>query len=440
VPIPDQVRSYYTPDKLGVFTPTFIDYTWKSSYMIQYNASVQQQLLWDMVVGVAYVGNHGVHLPLVRDGNPIPATSFGNCGDPASVCIGGKVPFWDNGAASYTNLNPNFGSDINVGTAATSRYNALQVVLQKRAGHGLELEGAYTRSRVIDETQGQSNVQDCQTSGGLLGVYPLDNSIDKGPACFDIRNNWEINALYHFPDPVKGNGFLSKAANGWFISSIVAIQSGQPFTPVLGFNRSNSGVLQGGQGDRPNINTPALIAKYFNPSVCTSMPGQPPAGNNPCVYTPIPYDPSKVITGDPNNWFNGAMFSLPPAALSPNSEQPACFFAAPPNNCGPNTIGQLGTALRNSLTGPPERDWDFSLVKDTKLGFLGEAGLLEFRAEFFNVINHPNFSGGAHFNVQVFPSNPGDTGPFSEQPHNGRATTQVQDNQREIQFALRLEF
>lgn len=440
VPIPDQVRSYYTPDKLGVFTPTFIDYTWKSSYMIQYNASVQQQLPWDMEVGVAYVGNHGVHLPLVRDGNPIPATSFGACGDPASVCIGGKVPFWDNGAASYTNLNSNFGSDINVGTAATSRYNALQVVLQKRAGHGLELEGAYTRSRVVDETQGQSNVQDCQTSGGLLGVYPLDNSIDKGPACFDIRNNWEINALYHFPDPVKNSAFLSKVANGWFISSIVAIQSGQPFTPVLGFNRSNSGVLQGGQGDRPNINTPALIAKYFNPSVCTSMPGQPPAGNNPCVYTPIPYDPSKVITGDPNNWFNGAMFSLPPAALSPNAEQPACFFAAPPNNCGPNTIGQLGTALRNSLTGPPERDWDFSLVKDTKLGALGEAGLLEFRAEFFNVMNHPNFSGGSHFNVQVFPSNPGDTGPFSEQPHNGRATTQVQDNQREIQFALRLEF
>ncbi len=438
LPIPDQVRSFYTPSVQGVFTPTFIDYNWKSSYMIQYNASVQQQLPWNMALGVAYVGNHGVHLPMVRDGNPIPPTSFGPCGDPASVCIGGQVPFWDNGTANYTNLNPNFGSDINVATTATSRYNALQAVLQKRAGHGLELEGAYTRSRVIDETQGQSNVQDCQTSGGLLGVYPLNNIVDKGPACFNVLNNWEINVLYHIPNFVKSNGFLSKAANGWFMSSIVSIQSGQPFTPVLGFNRSNSGVLQGGQGDRPNINTPALIAKYFNPSVCTSMPGQPAAGNNPCVYTPIPYDPSKVITGDPNNWFNGAMFSLPPSTLSPNSEQPICFFAATP--CTPNTNGQLGTALRNSLTGPPERDWDFSLVKDTKLGFLGEAGMLEFRAEFFNVLNHPNFSGGSHFNVQVFPSNPADTGPFSEMPGNGRVTTQVQDNQREIQFALRIEF
>jgi Carboxypeptidase regulatory-like domain/TonB dependent receptor len=451
VPIPDKVRSYYTPDKLGVFTPTFIDYNWKSSYMIQYNASVQQQLPWNMALGVAYVGNHGVHLPTVRDGNPIPPTSFGNCGDPASLCIGGQVPFWDNGNSNtYNNLNPNFGSNINVATVATSRYNALQVVLQKRAGHGLELEGAYTRSRVIDETQGQSNVQDCQTSGGLLGVYPLHTSVDRGPACFNILNNWEINVLYHIPEFVKSNGFLSKATNGWFVSSIVSIQSGQPFTPVLGFNRSNSGVLQGGQGDRPNINTPALIAKYFKRStnsgvdgLCTWMPGDDPNllqsapfNVSPCLYTPIPYDPKKVIMGDPNNWFNGAMFSLPPITLDQN--QPACFSA--PNPCNPNTNGQLGTAGRNILNGPPERNWDFSLVKDTKLGFLGEAGMVEFRAEFFNIMNHPNFAGGQNFKVQIFPSNPTDTGPFSETPGNGRSIQQVQDGQREIQFALRLEF
>ena len=117
------------------------------------------------------------------------------------------MPFWDTCSAPadyHANLNPNFGSDINVATAATSRYNALQVVLQKRTSHGLEFEAAYTRSRVTDETQGQSNVQDCITSGGLLGVYPLNTSVDKGPACFNIRNNWEINVLYHFPEFDEG--------------------------------------------------------------------------------------------------------------------------------------------------------------------------------------------------------------------------------------------
>jgi hypothetical protein len=268
LPIPDQVRNAYQPNTLGVFTPTFMDYKYKSPYMIQYNASVQQQLPWNMALGVAYVGNHGVHLPMVRDGNPILPTTLGPCGDPASVCVNGKVPFWDINSSAYHNVNPNFGSDINIATAADSRYNALQVVLQKRTSHGLEFQGAYTRSRVTDETQGQANIQDCIVSGGLLGVYPLNPQVDKGPACFNIPNNWEVNMLYHFPNVMKGNGFLAKMVNGWFISSIVSIQSGQPFTPIVDANRSNSGVAQAQQGERLNINTPALLAAY----PCTSTP------------------------------------------------------------------------------------------------------------------------------------------------------------------------
>jgi len=429
IPIPDQIRNFYKPDVKGVFTPTFVDYDFKSPYMIQYNASVQQQLPWNMALGVAYVGNHGVHLPTVRDGNPILPTSLGSCGDPASLCVNGKVPFWDGGASTYRNINPNFGSNINVATSAASRYNALQVVLEKRTSHGLELQGAYTRSRVTDETQGQSNIQDCIVSGGLLGVYPLNPSVDKGPACFNIRNNWEINVLYHLPNLTAGNAFVSKMVNGWFMSSIVSIQSGQPFTPLVSNNRSNSGVAQAQQGDWVNANTPALIAKYFNSTICTSMPGQPAAGSNPCVYTPIPYDPNTVITGDPNHWFNPNMFSMAPNCAGPGL-----------TNCS-SSLGQLGTAGRNILTGPPERNWDFSLVKDTKLGFLGEAGMVEFRAEFFNVLNHPNFSGD-HLSTNIFSGKGSHIGPFSEpiKSSAGQVTKQLQDNQRQIQFALRIEF
>ncbi len=208
------------------------------------------------------------------------------------------------------------------------------------------------------------------------------------------------------------------------MSSIVSIQSGQPFTPIVDANRSNSGVAQAQQGEWVNINTPALLAAY----PCTSQPGQPPAGSNPCAYQPIVYDPNTVITGNPNQWFNPAMFSI-----SPNCTGPGL------TNCSP-TIGQLGTGGRNILTGPPERNWDFSLVKNTKLGFLGEGGNLEFRAEFFNVLNHPNFSGtGLH--TSVFDGSAGDT-PFSEKPHKsaGEVTRMLDNNQREIQFALRLEF
>jgi len=69
--------------------------------------------------------------------------------------------------------------------------------------------------------------------------------------------------------------------------------------------------------------------------------------------------------------------------------------------------------------------------------------MLEFRAEFFNVINHPNFS-GQHFSTSIFPGpspgGPSDITPFLEKPSGGRVTQEVQDGQREIQFALRIEF
>ena len=429
IPFPDAIRSAYTPTSLGVFTPTYLDYNWKSPYMVQYNGSVQQQLPWNMALGVAYVGNHGVHIPLVRDGNPIVPTSFGPCGDPASVCVGGKVPFWDVTSPNYHNLNPNFGSDNNVATAADSHYNAVQVVLEKRISHGLELQGSFTHSRVTDETQGQSNIQDCEVSGGLLATYPLDPVVDRGPACFNIPNNWEINVLYHFPNIGRENGILPKLLNGWFTTSIVSIQSGQPFTPIVSNNRSNSGVAQAAQGDHVNINTKALLAAY----PCTSTPGNPAADpaldTNPCAYQPIVYNPNTVITGNVNQWFNPAMFSIAPNCTGPKL-----------TNCASN-IGQLGTAGRNILSGPPERNWDFSLVKDTKLGFLGEAGLLEFRAEFFNVLNHPNFAGNGLV-TNTFDGNSADLTPFSETPSAsaGRVTQQLTDNQRQIQLALRIEF
>jgi hypothetical protein len=427
-PIPAQVINFYTQQNSAGVTPSYMDYNYKSPYMVQYTVSVQQQLPWDMALGVAYVGNHGVHLATIRDGNPIFPTSTGPCGDPASRCVNGVVPFWDTSCVgtplpagcsrAYATVNPNIGSSINIGTFASSRYNGLQIVLNKRTGHGLELQGAYTRSRVTDDTQGQENVRDCSVSGGVLGVYPLDpQSVDTGPACFNIKNNWEISVTYHLPVLMKGNAFLSKIASGWEMSSIVSIESGEPFTLITQTNRSNSGVLQGQQGDRVNINTPELIAKYL--PLCTSTPEKPnpiPANDtNPCAYTPIPFDPNTVVTGNINQWYNPAMFSLPPVS---------------------GTVGQLGTSARNIIPGPPSRNWDFSLVKDTKLGFLGEAGMLQFRAEFFNVLNHPFFSPPS---AGIFAGGSSDQGPFSEGSIGGQIST-TQGKPRQIQFALRLEF
>jgi len=405
-------------------TPQFIDYNYKSPYMIQYNVSVQRQLPWDMGLSVGYVGNHGIHLSTIRESNPIVPTSFGPCGDPASLCVNGAVPFWDTASPNYHVINPNMPSTINIATVAQSRYNALQIVLNKRTTHGLEFQTSFTHSLVTDDTQGQENVRDCHAAAGLQGVYPLDQQVDNGPACFNIPNNWEFSVVYHFPT-IAGSGFLPKAANGWWVGTIASAQSGVPFSVITADNRSNSGVLQG-QNDRVNINTPALLAAY----PCTSQPGQPVAGNNPCpFYTPIPYNPSTVITGNIHQWYNPAMFSLAP-------DFPTAF----PGNCAnaPCTIGQLGNSGRDILYGPHTRNWDFSIVKDTKLGFLGEAGALEFRAEIFNILNHPNFATPSSLS---FTGDPGDLSPFSEKVgRSAGAITSTIQTPRQIQLALRVEF
>jgi hypothetical protein len=422
VPVPLPLPAQYTgiPTTSPLVTPQFVDYNAKSPYMIQWNVSVQQQLPWNMGISVAYVGNRGVHLWTVRESNPILPTSFGPCGDPASLCVNGQVPFWDLNSPNYKFVNPNMSSTINVATAADSRYNALQVVWDKRISSGLTAQLVYTRSRTMDDTQGQANVSDCTVSAGLQGVYPLDSrAVDYGPACFDIPNNWQANMFYRFPNLSRSNGFLSKAVNGWGVGSIIAIESGQPFSVVTVANRSNSGVLQG-QNDRVNINTPALLAAH----PCTSLPTQTKMGSNPCPnYVPIPYDPNTVITGDINRWFNPAMFSLTPLSDCTS------------NGC---TQGQLGTSGRNILRNPHFRNWDFSMVKDTKVGFLGESGMVQFRAEFFNILNHPNFGPASGI---AFGGFTGSETPFSGKFSKtaGLVKTQ-QGNSRQIQLALRIVF
>lgn len=433
-PIPQQViQNYHDPNNPAVqanLTPLYLDYNLKSPYMIQYNVSFQRQLPWNLAATVAYVGNHGVHLFTYREGNPIFPTSTMPCGDPASLCVNGSVPLWDPGAPSYTTVNPHISSTTNVATVSESQYNALQLDLQKETSHGLEFDASFTHSQTYDDTQGQSPTADCSVSGAIGGTYPLaPRAVDWGPACFNIPNNFEFTMLYHFPSP-KGTGFLSKALGGWFVGNIISIQGGLPFSPVLSNNRSQSGVLQS-QLDRANINTAALLAKY----PCTSQPGQAPAGSNPCAYTPVAYNPNTVITGSVDQWFNPNMFSISPQFPAPSAdEQAACggTLAAP---C--DFIGQLGTVPRDFLTGPPLRNWDFSLVKDTKVRFLGEAGNIEFRAEFFNVLNHPNFGEPG---AGVFAGNTGDTGPFSEPTAPGGAINTMQGTPRQIQFALRIEF
>jgi hypothetical protein len=243
----------------------------------------------------------------------------------------------------------------------------------------------------------------------------VNQQVDYGPSCFDVRHNLRMSLLYHFPN-LKSGGVLAKVANGWWMGNIVSLQTGYPFSPLLANNRSNS-ANRAGAADRPDINTQTITQGQ----VLTDAFGK--------TYTAaanfVPYNPNTVITGDPNNWFNAAMFSLQPMVHCPNSAL---------------TCGTLGDAARGMLRGPGLVNWDFSLVKDTAVRLLGEQGSVEFRAEFFNILNHPNF-GMPSTTVAQYAGKTSDIGAYSEAPTSGSGQiTQTATTARQIQFALKVIF
>jgi hypothetical protein len=301
-----------------------------------------------------------------------------------------------NGIPTYVGgeprTNPNWNSIRNTKPMAYSWYDSLQVSFQKRVTHGLQFQLNYTWSKLLDTTQGVLP-NDGTGGSGSLGADPYNQFYDKGPAVFNIPQNVKFNATYRIPQFVKSDGMMSKLANGWWTSTITSWQKGYPFTPSLGTNRS-LGQVDGGAGgvDRPN----------WAPG-CNS---------------------SNAIVGTTAEWFKPECFSVP-------------------------ALGTLGNVSRDSLTGPGLSEIDLSLNKDTKAKFLGESGMIQFRAEVFNIANHANYAppsaGVASPNTTIAGACPPagcaiGPGGIAATGTAGSITSTGTNTSRQIQFALRLIF
>jgi len=393
---------------------------------LQYNLTVEQQMPLGVGLAVSYVGFRGIHLWQVREGNPIPPTDIVNGSS-------GWFPYLCSGVASavpcaasvtsvpnpaYHRINPGYASVILVKTLGDSWYNSLQMVLKKRLSHGLEFQSAYTWSKSLDTTQGQLYFADCTDQAELEGTSPLNSRIDKGPSCFDLRHNWHLNLLYHIPN-INSDRFTAKFLRGWWVGNIVTARTGFPFTPLLSVGRSNNAVFAGqgttGVVDRPNVGTDTATATFRCSGTASAFPGAPPCSNGSVTYQFIPFDKDKVITGNPNGWFNPLMFRLAPT-------------------------GFLGNGSRGMLRAPGLNTWDLSLNKDTAVPFLGENTKLQFRAEIFNLLNHANFSIPASIG-RVFVGTLTDPAGASEAPipNVGKITTTATSS-RQIQLALKVIF
>lgn len=401
---------------LQLSSPTAVNINYKSPHMQDFNLTVERQLPFDMALSVAYAGSHGLNLwQPANEANPFCPTSNTfvpqGCAGFTSV-VPNALPVW----ATTTNprLNPFFSNVGLFDTIGVSRYNALEINLTKRLRRGLQFQSAYTFSKLLDDTEGLSN---SDTSGSQTGLIedPFNPMLDYGPGNFDIRQNWHFNVLYNLPR-VSVQGFLGKVLNGWWTGSIVTIQTGQPFSPLLGADREQAGLAGTNGGlERPDYVTSANIgavqaaiaaqkAKSGNDvTVCQ-------ANQTSCIpYNPVVFDPKTVITGTVAQWFNPNMFALP-------------------------AIGTIGNVGRNTLTGPGLATWDFSINKDTAVRALGEGGKLQFRAEMFNILNRPNFGPAQNGGFLS-----GSVRDLAEQPaFTGIISTST--SSRQIQFSLKLLF
>jgi hypothetical protein len=406
------------------------DYNAGQPHLLQYNLSVEQQLPGGVALSVAYVGTRGIHLWTAMEGNPtlVPYNGTNGATTYYSTVVNG-VKYWSTtipGGCGNNLVNGGFcrrnsawGNSILHTTDGDSNYSGLQVSATKRISHGLQLQGSYTWSHAIDDTQGQMYSSDCSAAQGMAsGVDPWNTRNDRGPSCFDVRHNLRFNLLYHFPS-FKSNGFLSKLENGWWMGSIVSAQTGYAFTPMLAANRSQDATL-GNFPDRVDLGT------------ATVAPGQTDASGatNGTNNTFVPFDPNTVILRKPDHWFNPLMFTQSPITACPGSPTLFC--------------GRLGNIGRGLLRGPGLGSWDFSLTKDTPLSFLGEGGNLQFRAEFFNVLNRTNFGmpNGTVFpgTVNLTPSGTVTLKPYANPLGAVGAITTTSVNSRQVQLALKIIF
>jgi len=234
-----------------------------------------------------------------------------------------------NSALFYINLEE---------SAATSNYHAVQSSLRVSNWHGLTTQANFVFSHAIDDA---SDLEDF-TPNQAQPTNSTNPAGERGNSSFDIRRRFTWNFSYAFPN---WGGSLAKLKNGWGFDGVLSLQDGQPFHLNYLFEGDYSGAGEG--FDRPDLIGPVRYGSL------------------------------------PNNFLDLSSFAAPctwgRTANDGSSDETNCVL-------GTRHFGNLG---RNSLRGSAFKELNFSVFKSTAIT---EKLKLEIRAEFFNVLNHPNFS------------------------------------------------
>ena len=376
------------------FRTAYIDPAPPRSYIMQWNANIEQQLgAWAITTG--YVGSRGIHLLQVeRNMNTVMPTVVGS--GQAARYFYPAVPV----GAPLKKLNPNFAS---INCTATfnsdSYYDGFHLSVKHNLRKGFQVIGSYAFGKSLDES---SSIASTSTGSGYPNAIgnpqPLLPRINKGRSDFDIKNNATISLLYDVPKNNFGFRPLSVAARGWELSGIYRVQSGSPFTVTL-------------SGDETPID-PAGKVKY-NGIAETDTNGAT-AGERPNVAAGCQVTKPGVLKkyNKVASYINVGCLSIPNPSDSYNG-QPGVF---------------LGNMSRNMLSAPGYQDVDVSFIRNDNFGdrFKGQL-----RFELFNALNHPNYAA---------PVSSGFTEPLSSTSTFGQILSTGGNAARLIQYGYKITF
>jgi hypothetical protein len=309
-----------------------VDPDLRDSYVQNLFLGIQRQLVWNTVVEINYQGTLGRKLPFFGDPNRFAGDLLG-AADPLGRFAGDTDENRLNASFDTFNLRQN---------RVTSNYHGFNAQLSKRFSQGLAFQIAYTLGKALDF--GSDIFGAGENSGGLLGqpfrTYfsdPVNIELDYGRSAFDIRHRFVTNFLWEVPFMRDQPGTWGQILGGWQVSGIVQIQSGLPFGVFSGapFDFGGDFNADAQEGDRPH--TPSFGSRFSD--------------------TPS------------NQEFIEGVFETDD-------------FPTP-------TSGTNGNLGKNTFTGPSFWTVDLSIFKTFRLP-ISEESKLQFRAEFFNLLNRVN--------------------------------------------------
>ena len=361
-----------------------VDRNLRTPYVSNWNLGIQRQLTNNMSLDVSYVGNHGTKLIGFRDINQVDPLSAAEiaCGHcEANQPFATKFPY-----LAYINQ---------LSGLYHSNYNGLQVTLVQRASHGLNFTFGYTYSHALDNA-----------SSNWSGAGVIDNGLCPncyyGNSDFDLRHRFTATITYALP----GRDGFAQMLKGWQINSIITLQSGAEWG-MLDTGNDFSGTNETG-------NVPAALGEHWdffgNVNDFKSNQNSIPYCAGPDFANPLTSPlgpvvcsqttPGGVITFSPTQTATMAAACLAAtnalndptgtalANLNGGNGAGGCFIKGK-SVMIPPAFGTWANAGRNIFPSYPFRNVDFSVYKDWKFK---ERLTFQFRAEIFNLLNHPQFA------------------------------------------------